>query len=162
LNATKTRMNSLKLSISKLRYRTYYIMAVVFLIIFTFLVVAPLVQIIITSLTFQRNDLRMVRGAEVGAFTFYHYSRVFIGRLARALFYRPFVNSLLVGVGVTILSMTIGSLLAWVLVRTDIPFKKFLNSAGVPKVPILLEKVSHSHPLYDALMGYGSGLAADF
>jgi len=131
LNATKTRMNSLKLSISKLRYRTYYIMAVVFLIIFTFLVVAPLVQIIITSLTFQRNDLRMVRGAEVGAFTFYHYSRVFIGRLARALFYRPFVNSLLVGVGVTILSMTIGSLLAWVLVRTDIPFKKFLNSVIV-------------------------------
>ncbi len=121
----------LKLSLTKLRYRTYYIMAMVFLIIFAFLVIAPLIQIIITSLTFQRNDLRMVRGARVGAFTFYHYSRVFIGRLAHALFYKPFLNSLLIGVGVTTLSMFTGSLLAWVLVRTDIPYKKFLNSVIV-------------------------------
>jgi iron(III) transport system permease protein len=70
----------------------------------------------------------MVRGARIGAFTFYHYSRVFVGRLAQALFYKPFVNSLMVGFGVTVLSMTIGSLLAWVLVRTDIPFKNFLNN----------------------------------
>jgi iron(III) transport system permease protein len=84
-------------------------MAMIFLIIFAFLVIAPLIQIILTSLTFQRNDLRMVKGARVGAFTFYHYSRVFIGRLAQALFYKPFLNSLMVGVGVTTLCMGAGT-----------------------------------------------------
>ncbi len=126
-----TKLITLKLSLTKLRYRTYYIMAMVFLVVFAFLVIAPLIQIIITSFTFGRNDLRMVRGARVGAFTFYHYSRVFIGRLAHALFYKPFINSLIVGAGVTTLSMIIGSLLAWVLIRTDIPYKKFLNSVIV-------------------------------
>lgn len=123
LETQSTKLIGLKLSLTKLRYRTYYIMAMIFLVIFAFLVIVPLIQIILTSLTFQRNDLRMVRGAKVGAFTFYHYSRVFIGRLAQALFYKPFLNSLMVGVGVTTLSMIIGSSLAWVLVRTDIPFK---------------------------------------
>ncbi len=118
----------LKFNLTKLKSRSYYIMALIFIIIFAFLVIVPLIQIIFTSLTFQKNDVRMVRGARVGAFTLYHYSRVFVGRLAKALFYKPFINSLMVGFGVTVLSMTIGSLLAWVLVRTDIPFKKFLNN----------------------------------
>ncbi|MDA3941379.1 MAG: hypothetical protein PF693_19080 [Spirochaetia bacterium] len=109
LETSGTKLTSLKLSLSKLRYRTYYIMAMIFLIIFAFLVIAPLIQIILTSLTFQRNDLRMVKGARVGAFTFYHYSRVFIGRLAQALFYKPFLNSLMVGVGVTTLCMGAGT-----------------------------------------------------
>lgn len=118
----------LKLSITKLRYRNYYILALVFIIIFTFLVLVPLIKIIITSLSFQANDERMVRGAREGAFTFYHYSRVFVGKLARSLFYKPFINSLIIGVGVTVLSMFLGTVLAWILVRTDIPFKKFLNT----------------------------------
>ncbi len=119
---------NLGFALTKLRYRTYYIIAMLFLVVFAFLVIVPLIQIIVTSLTFQRNDLRMVRGAKIGAFTLFHYSRVFVGRLAQALFYKPFLNSILVGIGVTTLSMLIGSLLAWILVRTDIPFKKFLNS----------------------------------
>ena len=121
----------LKFNLTRLKSRTYYIMALVFIFIFAFLVIVPLLQIIFTSLTFQRNDVRMVRGARVGAFTLYHYSRVFVGRLAKALFYKPFINSLMVGFGVTVLSMVLGSLLAWILVRTDIPFKKFLNNVIV-------------------------------
>jgi len=130
-NIQSPNMLRLKFNLTKLRSRSYYIMALVFIVIFAFLVIVPLIQIIFTSLTFQKNDVRMVRGARVGAFTLYHYSRVFVGRLAQALFYKPFVNSLMVGFGVTVLSMTIGSLLAWVLVRTDIPFKKFLNNVIV-------------------------------
>ncbi len=120
-----------KLNLLRIRYRNYYILAVVFILIFTFLVLVPLLKIIMTSLSFQVNDERMVRGAHEGAFTFYHYSRVFIGKLARALFYKPFLNSLIVGIGVTMLSMFIGTLLAWVLIRTDIPFRKFLNTVIV-------------------------------
>jgi len=121
----------IRLSLTKLRYRPYNIIALVLIVVLAFLVILPLVHIIITSLTYQRNDLRMVRDARVGAFTLYHYGRVFVGRLAQALFYKPFLHSLLVGIGVTFLSMLLGTLLAWVLVRTDIPFKGFLNSVIV-------------------------------
>jgi len=123
--------NRLRLGLAKLRYRNYYILAVVFIIIFTFLVLVPLIKIIITSLSFQANDERMVRGAREGAFTFYHYTRVFVGKLSRSLFYKPLKNTLIIGIGVTTLSMFMGTILAWIIVRTNIPFKKFLNTVIV-------------------------------
>jgi len=89
------------------------------------------VKIIITSLTYQDYDLRVVRGARLGAFTLYHYLRVFTGNLSYSLFVKPFINSLLVGFGVTVIAMILGSLLAWAIVRTDIPWKKFLDSVIV-------------------------------
>ena len=90
-----------------------------------------LLQIIYTSLTYQANDLRLVRDATVGDFTLYHYFRVFTGRLSRALFYKPFINSLVVGFGVTTMAMTLGTLLAWVIVRTDVPLKRFFGAVMV-------------------------------
>ncbi len=120
-----------KLSLAKLRYRPYNILSIILIVLLAFLVLFPLFQIIYTSLTYQSNDLRLVRDAQVGAFTFFHYSRVFVGKLAQALFFRPFINSILIGLGVTLLSMLIGTILAFVLVRTDIPFKNFFNSVIV-------------------------------
>lgn len=130
-SGARTRLGSLRFQLTKLGYRTDIILGLVFLVIFGILVLAPLLQIVVTSLTYQRNDLRVVRDATVGSFTFYHYFRVFTGRLSRALFFKPFVNSLLVGTGVTLVAMVFGSLLAWVLVRTNIPFKRFFHAVVV-------------------------------
>ncbi|MEA3338155.1 MAG: iron ABC transporter permease [Chloroflexota bacterium] len=124
-------LNSLRFNLTKLRYRPNIILSILFLVVFSFLVIAPLLQIIYTSLTYQANDLRLVRDATVGDFTLYHYSRVFTGRLSRALFYKPFVNSLLVGLGVTTMAMVLGTLLAWVIVRTDVPLKRFFGAVMV-------------------------------
>ena len=115
----------------KYRYRTDLIIASLFILVFSFLVIGPLLQIIYTSFTYQSNDLRVVRDATVGEFTLYHYARVFTQRLSSSLFYKPFVNSLLVGAGVTVLAMVTGTLLAWVLVRTDVPLKRFFNAVIV-------------------------------
>ena len=117
--------------LKKIRYRTDLIIAVFFILIFSILVIGPLLQIIYTSFTYQSNDLRVVRGASVGDFTWYHYTRVFTDRLSQSLFYKPFINSLLVGAGVTVLAMVVGTLLAWVLVRTDVPLKRFFNAVIV-------------------------------
>lgn len=124
-------VKELKFKLTKLRYRTDIIISIVFIVIFAFLVLGPLIQIIYTSLTYQSNDLRVVRDARVGQFTLYHYVRVFTGRLSRSLFFKPFINSLLVGGGVTLLAMVLGTLLAWVLVRTDVPLKRFFNTVIV-------------------------------
>ena len=124
-------VKELKFTLTKLRYRTDIVIAIVFIVVFAFLVLGPLIQIIYTSLTYQSNDLRMVRDARVGQFTLYHYLRVFTGRLSHSLFFKPFINSLLVGGGVTLLAMLVGTLLAWVLVRTDVPLKRFFNTVIV-------------------------------
>ncbi len=124
-------LNNLKFNLTKLRHRPNIILSVLFLVVFSFLVIAPLLQIIYTSMTYQANDLRLVRDATVGDFTLYHYFRVFTGRLSRALFYKPFINSLVVGFGVTTMAMTLGTLLAWVIVRTDVPLKRFFGAVMV-------------------------------
>ena len=116
---------------TKFRYRTDFIIAILFITVFSFLVIGPLIQIVYTSFTYQSNDLRMVRDATVGEFTLYHYARVFTQRLSKSLFFKPFINSLLVGGGVTALAMAIGTLLAWVLSRTDVPLKRFFNAVIV-------------------------------
>jgi len=109
-------VKELKFTLTKLRYRTDIIISIAFIVVFVFLILGPLFQIIYTSLTYQSNDLRMVRDARVGQFTLYHYLRVFTGRLSRSLFFKPFINSLLVGGGVTLLAMVVGTVLAWVLI----------------------------------------------
>jgi len=121
----------LKYNLKKYRHRTDFIIAVLFISVFSLLVIAPLVQIVYTSFTYQSNDLRLVRDATVGEFTLYHYVRVFTKRLSRSLFFKPFVNSLLVGGGVTVMAMVLGTLLAWVLSRTDVPLKRFFQSVIV-------------------------------
>ncbi len=127
---------SAKFKLTQLRHRPYVILSLLFLAVFTFLVIVPLLEIIKTSLVYQQNDVRMVRDATVGQLTSYHYQRVFTGHLAQALFFKPFVNSLLVGFGVTLLAMTLGTLLAWVIVRTDIPYKRFFSAVMV--VPYMM------------------------
>ncbi len=124
-------LDSFKFQLTKLRYRPEIVISLLFIVLFSFLVLAPLIQIIYTSLTYQSYDLRLIRDAKVDQFTLYHYVRVFTGRLSRSLFFKPFVNSLLVGFGVTIVAMTMGTLLAWVLIRTDVPLKRFFHSVIV-------------------------------
>lgn len=118
----------LKYQLIRIRYRTDIILSLIFVVVFSILVLFPLFKIIATSLTYQDYDLRVVRNARLGAFTLYHYMRVFTGRLSYSLFLKPFINSLLVGFGVTILAMLLGAILAWIIVRTDIPWKKFFDS----------------------------------
>ncbi len=121
------RLNVLKFELTKLRHRPDVLLSLLFLIVFSFLVIVPLLQILKGSLTYQQSDLRMVRGSVQGQLTAYHYLRVFTGRLAQSLFFKPFWHSLIVGFGVTFLAMTLGSLFAWVIVRTDIPFKPLFS-----------------------------------
>jgi iron(III) transport system permease protein len=128
--------NRLLYNASKLRNRPDVIIALVLIVVFGFLVLGPLLQIIYTSITYQSYDLRVVREAREGQFTVYHYIRVFTGRLSRALFFKPFLNSLMVGFGVTALAMVIGSLLAWAMVRTDIPWKRFFH--GIIVIPYMM------------------------
>lgn len=106
-------------------------LAAFFLTFLALLVLTPLVEIIRDALSYQSYDLAYHPEAEEGDFTLFHFKRVFTGRHSLALFYRPLINSLMVGAGVTAIAVVIGSGLAWLLVRTDLFFRSFFGAMAV-------------------------------
>ena len=102
-----------------------------FLALLGFLVLVPLFEIVRDALSVQTYDLAYLTDAKEGQFTLFHLERIFTGKLSEALFYKPLVNSLMIGLGVTVLSLIIGSGLAWLIVRTDLPFRPFFAAMAV-------------------------------
>jgi iron(III) transport system permease protein len=127
---------ALKFYTAKLKSKPEIILSFIFILVFSFLIIVPFLKMIHTTFTYQTNDLRMVRGAVKGAFTLFHYQRVFSSDLTKAFLITPLINSLYVGFGVTIIAMIIGAMLAWLFVRTDIPYKKFFQTIIV--VPYMI------------------------
>ena len=88
-----------------------------------FVVMVPLFQIIRDALTFQSYDLAYQPDGQVGAFTLFHFDRVFLQPISKALFFKPLINSLKMGFAVTVIALTVGSGMAWLMVRTNVYFK---------------------------------------
>lgn len=128
--------HSLSFRLRRLLNEPERMLAAFFLALLVFLVLMPLVEIIRDALSIQSYDLAYHPDAVEGSFTLFHLKRVFTGRLSRSLFYQPMMNSLMVGAGVTSLAVMIGSGLAWLVVRTDLPLKGFFGSMAV--VPYMM------------------------
>ncbi|MEZ5865959.1 MAG: iron ABC transporter permease [Geminicoccaceae bacterium] len=112
----------------RLRNRPDLVIGFVCLAVLAFLVLAPLAEIIRDALTLQPYDLAYIPDGVVGSFSLFHLERVFASPLTPALFIRPLLNSLAIGFWVTAIGVSIGSLLAWLLVRTDIRCKGLLGT----------------------------------
>ena len=120
----------------KLVNRPHLILGLFFLIILGFLVLTPLFEIIKDSLSVQSYDIAYLPDAKIGEFTFFHYERVFAGPLSKALLINPLLNSLLIGICVTFIGVSIGTLLAWLIVRTNIRYKGVFGALAV--VPYMM------------------------
>ena len=107
------------------------IMGLVLLAVLAVLVVIPLIQIVIGASTFGFNDTRLVPGAEPGAWTIYHWQRVAASPLTQVLLVKPLLNSLAIAFGVVLIALPLGSLLAWLVVRTDMPLKKLIGNISI-------------------------------
>ena len=116
-------MRNLWYQLYRLKNRPEIVIGSLCLAFLGFVVMVPLFQIIHDALTYQSYDLAYRPEAEVGAFTLFHLDRVFVQPISKALFIRPLLNSLAMGVSVTIIGVSVGSLLAWLMVRTNIRFK---------------------------------------
>ncbi|MEE8306904.1 MAG: iron ABC transporter permease, partial [Gammaproteobacteria bacterium] len=107
----------------RLRNRPELIIGSLCLAFLGFVVLVPLFQIIRDALTYQSYDLAYRPDAEVGAFTLFHLDRVFVQPISKALFIKPLINSLSMGAAVTVIGVSVGSTLAWIMVRTNVKFK---------------------------------------
>ncbi len=98
------------------------------LIVLGYLMIYPLVEIIDTTFSVARGEAAKLN-QEVGSFTTYYWNRCLFERVSKTLFYKPLMNSLTVAFFATIFSVLLGTVVAWLLVRSDIPGKKFFNLA---------------------------------
>src|SRR5690606_7043494 len=112
------------------------ILGLVFILILGYLIVVPLFVLLKTTFVWGPADLRL-RGVNVqlGAATLYHWKQMLSGPLAQAAFYRPLLNTLVVTAGTLVIILGISSILAYLVVRTDLRWKKWIaNLAIVPYI----------------------------
>ncbi|GHV94684.1 ABC transporter permease [Spirochaetia bacterium] len=114
----------------------YNVIVVVAIILLAYLIVAPLVEMISTTFELQLVDMRRVQGSVEGQFTLYYWNRLLHSQLSKALLWIPLRNSLCIAITVSFLSILLGSVLAWLMVRSDLPFKKIFSLAVI--IPYML------------------------
>ncbi|MDR2478091.1 MAG: iron ABC transporter permease [Treponema sp.] len=131
-----SRMRKFKNALLGVITNPYNVIVVAAIILLAYLIVVPLVEMISTTFELQQIDVRRVRGAVEGQFTLYYWSRLIKSALSKALLWIPLRNSLCVAVAVSALSIFLGSALAWLMVRSDLPLKKIFSLAVI--IPYML------------------------
>ena len=91
------------------------------------LIVIPLLTMVSNTVMVAKSELRNLPGAEIGDFTLYYWKYLFATALGKSVFLPALGHSLLIGFFVTIISMPLGAILAWLMVRSDIPGKRILS-----------------------------------
>ncbi len=106
------------------------IVAVSLVILFC-LIVIPLLQMIASTFTIAKSELsriqRDVPDAAVGDLTLYYWKYLLVGKLSSATLWVPLRNSLICGFFTVLISVPLGAILAWLIVRSDLPCKKLIG-----------------------------------
>lgn len=110
-------------------------LGLVLLCAFAWLIAAPIGLVVQDAVTSQAGDIART-GVADGALTGYYVTRAFASRMSAIIFYAPLWNTLIVAVSASAIALAIGAVLAWVLVRCDLPFRGWM--AGALIIPYLL------------------------
>jgi iron(III) transport system permease protein len=97
------------------------------LIVLFCLIVIPLLTMIGNTFEVAKAELRNIPNAQIGDFTLFYWKYLLASPLTGAILWEPLLHSLTVGLVVTLISVPLGSVLAWLMVRSDIPGKKLLS-----------------------------------
>lgn len=109
----------------------YNIMVIVLVLLLAALVVWPLVEMIVTTLKLDATDVPRVKGSTEGMWTLYYWKRLLFSTVSQNMLYKPLAHSLLIAFSVSCISIVLGGLVAWLMVRSDLPFKKFFSMAVI-------------------------------
>ena len=120
---SKTRLKNQILGVIK---NPFNMIVAVSLVILFCLIVIPLLQMIASTFTTASAEVRRI-GGQPGDFTLYYWKYILVGKLSAATLWIPLKNSLVVGILTVLVSVPLGSVLGWLIVRSDIPGKKLLG-----------------------------------
>lgn len=123
----KKRVNKLKLLLS----RPQFILATLLVIVMVYLVLVPLITMISETLKVHPADLAVLWDNDEGDWTLYHYKSLFKSRTSHARFYEPLKNTIILSTGISIIGLGVGGILAWLVTRTDLAFKKTISNLAI-------------------------------
>ena len=128
---TYSKSRRLKNQIKAVVTNPYNIIVLIAVVLLVYLIVLPLLDMIATTFELAQRDIRAVGGGKAGAFTLYYWQRLLASELSWTMLIKPLLNSLVIGVCVSVCAILLGSILAWLMVRSDLPFKKFFSLAVI-------------------------------
>ena len=105
----------------------HVVLSLIMLLIMFYMVIVPLYRMLMTTITVQDNDLRIIKDATVGDFTWYHWLRMLTSQISTVMTFAPLEHSLTISLGATVLALVIGGLMAWLVVRTDMPGRNIIH-----------------------------------
>lgn len=108
----------------------YNLLVIVSVLALSILVVWPLLQMVLTTFQLAPAEARRVKGT-AGDWTLYYWQRILNSSVSANMLYRPLLNSLLIASCVSVGSILVGGLIAWLMVRSDLPGKKFFSLAVI-------------------------------
>ncbi len=108
----------------------YNLLVLVSVIALGVFVVWPLLQMIFTTFQLNAADARRVKGS-AGEWTLYYWQRILNSNVSSNMLYRPLLNSLMIALCVAVGSILVGGVIAWLMVRSDLPCKKFFSLAMI-------------------------------
>jgi iron(III) transport system permease protein len=107
----------------------------ILLIVFLWLIAAPLVSILSEMFISQTGD-GFHTGTADGGLTAYYLQRVFNSRMSSILFFKPLMHTLVIASITVVFAITLGTLLGWLVTRTDLLGRKWFSTALI--VPYML------------------------
>ena len=111
------------------------ILGVILTILFFYLIFIPILSLLIDAIQIQFGDERRAGGI-LGDFTTYYFERTLFSPVSQILFWEPLKHTLSISFGVILVSLSVGSILAWLLSRTDMFGSKWFATALI--VPYML------------------------
>jgi len=112
------------------------LIGILLVLLLTLFIVIPFLQMVHETMIWQEADRRISRAADPGAWTLFHFKRIFSSPLSVNIFYRPLFHSLTTSLTISFLAIAIGALMAWLVVRTDMPLRKTIGIFAV--IPYVL------------------------
>jgi iron(III) transport system permease protein len=108
--------------------KPHNVILVVLLVVLAYLTLVPLVSLVRDTFIVHPSEIMSVKGAKVNSTTLFHWRKVFLdGERSLKLFYKPFLNTMQVSLASSLIAILLGGLVAWLVTRTNIAFKRFVS-----------------------------------
>jgi iron(III) transport system permease protein len=133
------------------------ILGIILLSILTYLIIVPIITLFTSASSFQLVDAFQLPGAKEGEFTLYHWKKVLNNY---NILIKPFLNTLLIGFGAVGVIVLLGTMIAWLVSRTDIPFKGLLTVLAT--LPYVLPSWALALPWIEIFQNTGLNMSAGF
>lgn len=135
----------------------WLVLGLILLFPLSLLIIAPIISLIIGATSFQLADTFRITGAKVGEFTLYFWGKI-LGN--RGIFIQPLLNMLFIGIGVTVVTMVLGCMIAWLISRTDISLKGPIGALAT--LPYILPSWALALPWIELFRNTGMGMGTGF